>query len=99
MGETIDAVRTAQFGDGYSQAVADGINSTADTWPLTFSGTGAYVGAIKSFLDSLQGYRSFYWTPPLRAQGLFRCVKRSTPQPHGGDAYTLTATFQEVFNT
>jgi phage-related protein len=97
-GTTKDAVRTAQFGDGYSQAVADGINNTADTWPLTFTGNGAYIGAIKAFLDARAGYQSFYWTPPLRTQATFRCTARGTPQPLGGDTYTLTATFTEVFN-
>lgn len=98
VGTTKDLVRGAQFGDGYSQAVADGINNVSDTWPLTFSGSSAYIGAIKAFLDARAGYQSFYWTPPLRAQGVFRCTARSTPQPHGADTYTYTATFTEVFN-
>jgi phage-related protein len=97
-GTTNFAVRVAQFGDGYSQAVADGINNKADSWPLVFSGTSAYITAIKSFLDGLQGFRSFFWTPPLRTQGLFRAGSYTT-QPHGGDAYTLSVTFTEVYNS
>jgi len=96
-GATTYAVRTAKFGDGYSQAVADGINNQSDSWPLTFTGDATKVQAIMDFLDATQGYQSFYWTPPLRAQGLFRCAGYS-PQPHGGSVFTITATFTEVFN-
>ena len=97
-GTTAFLVREAVFSDGYSQSVADGISNKSDTWPLTFVGNSAYVTPIKAFLDALQGYQSFYWTPPLRAQGLFRCAAGYTNQPHGADTYTLTATFTEVFN-
>jgi len=96
VGTTTFAVRTAQFSDGYSQAVADGINNRSDSWPLTFVGDTAKATAIKAFLDALQGYQSFLWSPPLRAQGLFRCSSY-TYQPHGAGVYTITAIFQEVF--
>lgn len=100
VGTTKYSVRTAQFGDGYSQATPDGINNAADNWPLTFSGDSAKIGAIRSFLASTQGGQSFYWTPPLRAQGLFRIDPSQgvTVQPHGADTYTLTVTFQEVYS-
>jgi phage-related protein len=96
-GSTKFATRVAQFGDGYRQAVADGINNKADTWPLSFAGTSAEVAPIKAFLDSLQGYMSFYWTPPLRTQALFKCPDY-TYQAHGGDMYTLNANFEEAFS-
>jgi phage-related protein len=97
VGTTTDSVRTAQFGDGYSQTVPNGINSVYDSWPLTFSGDGSKIATIKAFLDATQGATSFFWTPPLRAQGRFRCGPR-TVQPHGANSYTLTVTFTEVFS-
>jgi phage-related protein len=96
-GTTKFSTRVAQYGDGYSQAVADGINNRYDSWPLTFTGRSADIAPIKAFLDSLQGYQSLLWTPPLRSQGLFRCSEYALV-PHGGDLYTLTATFSEVFS-
>jgi phage-related protein len=97
VGTTKYVVRTAQFGDGYAQTVADGINNQMDTYPLTFSGDGTKISAIKAFLDSTKGYQSFLWTAPLRAQGLFRC-DTPTIQPHGANTYTLTVNFSEVFS-
>lgn len=96
-GQTKFSTRVAQFGDGYSQSVPDGINNKTDTWPLTFTGYSADVSPIKAFLDATSGSTSFYWTPPLGAQSLFRCTDY-TLQPLGGDLYTLAATFTEVFN-
>ncbi|WP_408534621.1 phage tail protein [Paraburkholderia fungorum] len=97
VGTTKYVVRTAQFGDGFSQSVQDGINNRFDTYPLTFSGDGTKIAAIKAFLDSTGGYQAFNWTPPLRAQGLFKC-DTPTIQPHGANSYTLTVNFVEVFS-
>jgi phage-related protein len=96
-GTTKFITRVAQFGDGYSQSVPDGINNKADSWPLTFTGNSSLISPIKAFLDAAQGSTSFNWTPPLRSQGLFRCSEYAV-QPHGGGLYTLTATFSEVFS-
>jgi len=95
-GDTTFAVRKATFGDGYTQSVADGINNRSESWPLTFVGGYAKISAIKAFLDGMQGYRAFYWTPPMGAQALFRCEKYSRVA-HTGTVYTLTATFEQSF--
>lgn len=68
-------VRTAQFGDGYSQSVADGINNKMQSWPLQFTGTKDAMQAIVDFFDARQGFQSFYWTPPMGAQGLYRVTE------------------------
>lgn len=95
-GTTRLRVRSAQFGDGYSQAVPDGINSIVRSWPLSFSGRSAYVTPIREFLIAKRGAESFFWTPPLGVQGLYRCGEYALTA-HGGNLYTLTATFREVF--
>lgn len=94
-GDTTFAVRTAKFGDGYQQDVADGINNLSESWPLTFVGDGAKTKAIKEFLDWHAGWRSFQWTPPLGVPGLYKCAAHNRTA-HGGDAYTLTATFVQA---
>lgn len=89
-------VRTAQFGDGYSQSVGDGINNKTQSWPLTFTGSKAKMQAIVDFLDERAGWQAFFWTPPLGVQGYYTCTSYS-PSPVGGPVYTVTATFQQVF--
>lgn len=89
-------VRSAQFGDGYSQEVADGINNKTQSWPLTFTGTKAEMQAIIDFLDERAGWQAFYWTPPVGAQGYYKCASYS-PAPVGGPVYTVAATFEQRF--
>lgn len=88
-------VRKAQFGDGYSQVVQDGINNVSSSWPITVIGIATDVLAARDFLRARAG-TSFNWTPPRDVPGLYRC-ESWTVQPRGGEAFTLTATFQQVF--
>lgn len=88
--------RVAKFGDGYSQAVADGINNRMSSWPVTCTIDDTTAAAIIAFFDSVKGYTSFYWTPPLDVQGLFRCTSWQLTT-HGAGWNTITATFEQVF--
>lgn len=95
-GDATFRVRTAQFGDGYAQVVADGLHNRVGSWPLTFTGPTSRIEAIMAFLDARGGSESFYWTPPLGVQGLYRCAQYSLHR-EGGDIYSVTATFDEAF--
>jgi phage-related protein len=98
-GTTTLRVRKAQFGDGYVQAVADGIHNVVHNWPLVFRGTAATMGAIAAFIDAHAGATSFLWTPPApgAVQGYYTC-ETYTVQANGANVYTVSATFQEVFH-
>ncbi|MFZ6726158.1 phage tail protein [Undibacterium sp. MH2W] len=87
----------AQFGDGYSQVAADGINNVVNSAQLTFRGRSADMLPILSFLNAKAGVVSFYWTPPLGVQGTYRC-KDVQPKQEEGDVYSISVTFQQVFN-
>lgn len=58
-------VQRAQFGDGYSQVLTDGLNAEQETWqcqtpPLTFP----EINSIESFLLEQKG-QAILWTPPF----------------------------------
>lgn len=89
-------VRRAQFGDGYDQRAADGLNNRSSTYQLQFIRDAATISAILAFLDSHAGATAFYWTPLLRAQSLFTCATYSEPVKDGA-AYTITAQFVQTF--
>ncbi|PCE32822.1 phage tail protein [Burkholderia ubonensis] len=95
-GDTTLRVRKAPFGDGYTQRAADGLNNRQSTYNLRFVGRADKIAAISAFLDAHAGATSFYWTPPLRPQGLFVCEKYTEPAKDG-DVYTMTAQFEETF--
>ena len=95
-GRTKFRVLSAQFGDGYRQTAADGINNKVASWPLQFSGSEAQVGPIVAFLDRHQGYRAFQWQPPLGEPGYYTATDYDLTAM-GGEMYSLAVTFQQVF--
>lgn len=96
---TIDA----QFGDGYTQAAADGINNKSQSWTVSFRGiiepTCANIIAaneIMTFLDARGGWESFLWTPPASTvQGKY--VSKNYGMQKSAGVITINATFIEVF--
>ena len=96
VGSVTFRTREIAFGDGYSQAVADGLNNEVHTWPLTFEGDLAAVQPIIDFFRRHKGYKSFYWTPPGTPQSLFR-VKTYSITSVGGGVYKVSAEFSQVY--
>ena len=95
-GRVTARVRRAQFGDGYSQSVPDGINHISQEWPLTIVGRWSTVGPAVAFLESHVG-ESFQWTPPRGTASLWQCDEWEIKN-EGADVYTVTATFQQTFS-
>lgn len=88
--------RSAKFGDGYEQAAAEGINNERQQWPVSLVGKESKIEPALAFLRARRGATSFLWTPPLGAQGLYRCNTYSLT-PHGNGVFTLNATFEQTF--
>jgi phage-related protein len=96
------ATLKAQFGDGYVQLAADGINNRQQEWPLVFRGKAPKIEPIKAFLDRHGGHKPFTWTPPLGAAGSYVVkdgYQLATISGHGSERlFTLTVTFS-TFNS
>lgn len=90
------SVRQAQFGDGYMQVSANGLNPRSQEWSLEFTGSEEYVHGIKNFLDGHKGFQAFQWQPPLETVGLYRCDEYS-PTALGNNMYSLSATFKTAY--
>lgn len=94
---------TTNFGDGYSQDAADGINPRMQSWNVQFRGPsvpalctpGTNIRAVDEFLTARGGHQSFYWTPPQGQRGLYLCKAWSIAKD-GPRVSTLTATFALV---
>jgi len=98
--KTAQRVRTASFGDGYEQRVADGINTQPEVWQLTFTNVDtATADAIEAQLKGYAGVTAFTWTPPGRSQIKVVC------DPQNGIIHTystanmatITCVFRQVF--
>lgn len=85
---------TAQFGDGYVQDVADGINPDLGQWSLSFnSRTKTQSDAIIAFFKAHIGV-PFLWTPAGENQIQVKCRGYKRLRDDGNN-YTITATFTE----
>lgn len=71
--EYSQALRAAQFGDGYEQVAENGINSTAIQVPMKHVGAEAEVNTIRDFLLA-HTVKAFIITPPGEVKGLYRTV-------------------------
>jgi phage-related protein len=96
------ATLDAQFGDGYSQSAADGINNKAQSWSIRIRGLkgadcvpSVDMQAAYEFLDAHGGWKSFQWTTPEGYTGLFLCKNYGWQKD--GDVRTLNGNFVEVF--
>ncbi len=90
-------VRIAQFGSGYSQRTAFGINQNPKAYDLTFEVSEADSDTIEDFLDTRGGVEHFSFTPPGEASsGKYICRNWSKSIPYLNRA-TIQATFEQVF--
>lgn len=88
-------VRKAQFGDGYEQRVADGLNSKLQMWSVTFKRATDEAEAIYDFLEERGAVEAFAWTSPDGYTAAWLCDEHTLTRDNYGWS-TVGATFREV---
>lgn len=89
---------TAQFGDGYSQRAADGINNVLTDWDVVWKViTAAERATLVEFLEARAGFEAFYWTSPLGVQKKYICSEWSFPQVEY-NVFNGSAKFKQVLD-
>ena len=92
-------VRAIQFGSGYQQRAQFGIQQNPKVYNLTFEVSETDADTIEAFLDARAAVESFSFTPPGEAgSSKFVCRQWSKSIPYSNRA-TVTATFEQVFET
>lgn len=91
-------VLSAQFGDGYEQRVADGINTQKQVWSLTFRDSNTVIDAIETFLIGKAGVTSFTWTPQGESEVRVLCREWSKSRDDA-DTYSLQCSFEQVYGS
>jgi phage-related protein len=99
--ETTPRVAVATFGDGYSQRVAQGINSLNQVWNLEFRSTSmTTINAIVSYFSTKNGVTPFWWLPPEGTENqdevLVVCTKWSRTYESNISA-GVSATFERIY--
>ena len=95
--------RVAQFGDGYSQAAANGINNKVDQWDIEIkgylnaegNGCMAKMSDVFDFFNGLKGSDSFDWVAPDGVQRKY--VAQNYTRSLEANIWTVNVTFTEVF--
>lgn len=84
-----------QFGDGYLQAVGDGINTTLKSYQLEFIGSYTKLSEIANFLDRHGGFKPFLWMAPRATVAKTWIAKDgyTGPTRAGANVYSLQVTF------
>jgi phage-related protein len=92
-------VLVTQFGDGYRQRAADGINAIGDTYNVGWENiTTSEKNTIRDFLVTCAGWDAFVWTAPGdTASQKWTCVTwKETPK--GAGYWSFTAVFRKEFD-
>lgn len=92
-------VLVAEFGDGYSQRTANGINNNKEVWSLKFNKRkDSEADAIEAFLETQNGASAFLWTTPRGVQITVRCDEWNRNYAEYNNN-TISATFKQEFDS
>ena len=92
----------AQFGDGYEQRLADGINTLEETFQVSFNTrTKEEIDDIVAFFENKAGVTAFTYTIPdsnNSGETAIKVVCSTWNKTRAyGDYYSATATFKRVY--
>lgn len=91
--------RRADFGDGYSQRVADGLNTIKREVSLNFEALStSQADDIETFLIARAGAEAFLYTLPDEVSARKWICPEWSRGPQAGTLRSITATFEEVFD-
>lgn len=93
--------KRVDFGKGYVQIAADGINNRKEIWTLTWDNlSDTDADTIATFLDTQGTHTPFEWTPPQNGatETDWRMVGGYTKTFNvSTNAYSISTTFEENF--
>lgn len=91
-------VLKAQFGDGYAQRAADGINSIGGEYSVTFENLYREEAVqLIAFFREMRGSKAFYFKPPHEQDPMLWTCEKWKRQHVDTAIDTVSATFVRVF--
>ena len=92
----------AQFGDGYSQRAADGLNSKVDTWSITWEHlSSSDKDTVIAVLDTVGGWDYLTWTPfgeSTQKKFILKDGNYSVSYIEGGAWFNISTSLVQVFD-
>lgn len=98
--ETEYRTLVTNFGGGYTQRAADGINFRREKWSLIFEGLDATERqTLRDFFDGLGAHITFDWQPPNSpSTKKWRVKSRVKEQVFAGDIFNMSVDVIEEFD-
>lgn len=92
-------VTVAQFGDGYSQRIRDGINTLGQELSLEFKNRSLNdIANIRTFLESMAGAEAFEFTAPGTSTAKQYICSEWSETYESVSAGSITCTFVRVYD-
>ena len=92
-------VLEAEFGDGYSQRAANGINSLKDSWDLEWVLNDTDKDTLIAFFEARGGHESFGWTPSSEdTEKMWTCRSWNRSYIESDDVFKITATLKQCYD-
>ena len=90
----------ANFGDGYTQRAADGINITKDIWQLRWIGLSSTDSdTLTDFFEARGGWEEFEWTPHGEVSAKkFICKNWNKTWNRSEECINIEAQFEQVYD-
>ena len=86
------------FGDGYSQRAADGLNYVPQVWELKWELNGADSDTLIAFFVSHGSHTTFEWTPPRGSEGKY-VLQDWSETPYGTSGNIITARITQEYDS
>jgi phage-related protein len=86
------------FGDGYSQRAADGLNYVPQVWELKWELNGTDSDTLIAFFESIGGHTTFEWTPPRGSVGKY-ILQEWSEAPYGTYVNIITARISQEYDS
>lgn len=88
---------TSNYGDGYEQVAAIGLNSRFDVWSINWEGlTLTERNTFMTFFNTVGLVQSFDWTPPNGVAGKYRIIEAPV-ETNAGWYYNISIKVKQVF--
>jgi phage-related protein len=88
-----------EFGDGYGQRSASGINNARDSWSASWTNvTTREKNTIVNFIRAQKGFASFYWIAPGDSIAAKWSARDLKIQPVDAGIWALTITMRQEFD-
>ena len=97
--KVVPRVLRTEFGDGYSQRAADGLNNNPSEWNLRWELDDTDTDTLIAFFITHGGHTTFEWTPPRESTSQKFIIIEWGETPYGESGSIVTARISQEYDS